>query len=61
MLAPLGIVTRTAAPLPLPHAAVASESASADARAIRLTGKLQRMLEKHRRRHGVDVALSAFG
>src|SRR5438045_2209228 len=32
MLAPVGIVTRTAAPVPLPQAAAANESASVDRR-----------------------------
>lgn len=61
MLAPLGIVTRTAAPLPLPHAVAVKESASVDQPMIRLARELQRMLEKNCRRERIDVALSASG
>ena len=61
MLAPVGIVTRTAAPVPLPHAAAANESTNAELRRSRLARELQRMLKKYRRRQGIDVALSTSG
>ena len=61
MLAPVGIVTRTAALVPLPHAAAANESTNAELRRSRLARELQRMLKKYRRRQGIDVALSTFG
>src|SRR5256885_10398784 len=72
MFAPGGIVTRTGAPVPLPHDASTHAAASTrDApradptierglSAVRgLAGTTQRMLKKHRRREGVDVTLAA--
>jgi hypothetical protein len=61
MLAPVGIVTRTALPVPLPQPTAANESASAEPRMNRLARELQRMLKKYRRRQGIDVALSTLG
>jgi hypothetical protein len=59
-LAPFGIVTRTALPPPLPHAAAASNSAAAERRTICLAAKLQRMLKKNGRCERVDVTFASF-
>src|SRR5438105_1336316 len=49
-------MTRTGAPCGVPHAETASAAAATRARLIR---DVERMLQKYRGRHRVDVALSA--
>src|SRR3954462_9068063 len=59
-LAPRGMITRAGAPCGCPEQAAATTHSATSARRMSVRN-IERMLEQNRRRHGVDITLSAAG